>query len=125
VVVVARGSFPLFLRETGALVGTAILKPLVDGAEKVQPEIEIGWHLRKSAWGQGYATEAARALLARAFELTSEDTIWVVVQPPNERSLAVARRIGMRHVGRTERYYGRELELFAMTRSEHEVSSAP
>ena len=30
--------------------------------------VEIGWHLRRSAWGRGYATEAARACLAYGFE---------------------------------------------------------
>jgi RimJ/RimL family protein N-acetyltransferase len=94
------GSFPLFLRTSGELIGTAIMKPLVDGADAIQPEIEIGWHLVKRAWGQGYATEMARALLARAFALTREEKIWVVVQPPNARSIAVAKRIGMTYVGR-------------------------
>lgn len=111
------GSFPVFVRETGELVGTAILKPLVDGEDHAMPEIEIGWHLIKRAWGHGYASEYARALLRRAFALTNEEKIYAVVQPPNARSIAVALRIGMRHVGRTERYYGRELELFEMLRA--------
>jgi RimJ/RimL family protein N-acetyltransferase len=30
--------------------------------------VEIGWHLRRSAWGRGYATEAARACLTHGFD---------------------------------------------------------
>jgi RimJ/RimL family protein N-acetyltransferase len=110
------GSFPLFTREDDRLIGTAIMKPLVDGDDAVMPELEIGWHLARHAWGHGYATEAGRALAARLFALTREEKIWAVVDPQNVKSSAVALRVGMAHVGRTTRYYGRELELFALHR---------
>ena len=50
-------------RATGVPVGTVPLKPLPDGAG----EIEIGWHLHPDSWGRGFATETARALLARGW----------------------------------------------------------
>ncbi len=113
------GSFPLFSRETGALMGAALFKPLTDEAGVFTAEIEVGWHLPRRTWGQGYATEAGRALLDYAFSSLEEDELYAVVDPENERSMAVARRIGMHPRGRTTKYYGMELELFAITREEH------
>jgi RimJ/RimL family protein N-acetyltransferase len=61
-----------------------------------QPVVEVGWRLRRSAWGSGYATEAARAALDFAFtELGREEVVsFTVVE--NARSRAVMERLGMR-----------------------------
>lgn len=59
------------------------------------PGIEIGWRLRRSAWGNGYATEAATAALAFAFDSLHRDEVLSFTAVPNERSQAVMRRIGM------------------------------
>ncbi len=59
------------------------------------PAVEIGWRLARSAWGQGYATEAAVASLDGAFgplRLTEVVSFTSVV---NRRSLAVMERLGM------------------------------
>lgn len=113
------GGFPLFLRDTGELVGAALLKPLPDADGRPTEAIEVGWHLKRSAWGHGYASEAGRAVLARGFDRLDEARIHAVVEQDNPRSMAVARRIGMRHLGQTDRFYGKTLELFAITREEH------
>ena len=54
----------------------------------------MGWHLHPDAWGHGYATEAARALVAREFAAGTSE-IYAVVSPGNEPSMAVCRRLGM------------------------------
>lgn len=61
------------------------------------PAVEIGWRLARSAWGQGYATEAARAWLAHGFGAMGLDEIVAFAVPGNARSLAVMARLGMRH----------------------------
>ena len=61
------------------------------------PCVEIGWRLRKDAWGHGYATEAARAVLEHAFTILGLDEVVSFTAVPNEPSRAVMRRIGMRH----------------------------
>src|SRR4051812_38904681 len=48
---------------TGTVAGTVLLKPLPGGVG----EVEVGWHLHPDCWGRGYATEAARAVIDRAF----------------------------------------------------------
>jgi ribosomal-protein-alanine N-acetyltransferase len=61
------------------------------------PAVEIGWRLRRDAWGHGYASEAARGALAVAFEDLGLDELVSFTAVPNVRSQAVMRRIGMTH----------------------------
>jgi XTP/dITP diphosphohydrolase len=65
----------------------------------VLPVVECGWLLAPSEWGKGYATEAGLAALRHAFEDLGLDRIISIIYPDNERSAAVARRLGMRHAG--------------------------
>jgi RimJ/RimL family protein N-acetyltransferase len=108
------GSWPLFHKQTGKLVGVGLLRPLpAFGTGALTDDIEIGWHLARGHWGFGYATEMGRALLRRGFDDLGLLRLYAVVHPENVRSLAVARRIGVEYLGRTSKYYDRELELFA------------
>jgi RimJ/RimL family protein N-acetyltransferase len=59
------------------------------------PCVEIGWRLRRDAWGHGFATEAARAVLVHGFETLGLDEILSFTAILNEPSIAVMRRIGM------------------------------
>lgn len=61
------------------------------------PAVEIGWRLTRSAWGNGYATEAARASLDFGFRRMKIDEVIALSVDRNERSLAVMNRLGMRH----------------------------
>lgn len=59
------------------------------------PAVEIGWRLQRAVWGQGYATEAAEAVLAHAFDDLHLDDIVSFTTRENMRSRAVMERIGM------------------------------
>jgi RimJ/RimL family protein N-acetyltransferase len=61
------------------------------------PCVEIGWRLARSAWGKGYATEAARAALAFGFETLNLTEIVSFTVVANARSRAVMERLGMIH----------------------------
>jgi RimJ/RimL family protein N-acetyltransferase len=98
-------------RETGELMGTVLLLLLPPDST----DTEIGWHLHPSNWGHGYASEAARAVLSRAFSAGLAE-VYAVVHPGNEPSMQVARRLGMEHLGRSDRYYELELEVFRSER---------
>ncbi|MEU4563897.1 GNAT family N-acetyltransferase [Actinoplanes sp. NPDC023936] len=100
-------------RRTGHLLGTAFLVELLAG-EPLAPAgaTEIGWHLHPDAWGQGYATEAGTAVLAYAAR-SGVSPVLAVTYPENTASQAVCRRLGMRHLGRTDRYYNMTCELFS------------
>lgn len=57
-------------------------------------EIEIGWRLTRSAWGRGYVTAAARITLER-LRAAGVERVVATIDALNERSIAVARRLGM------------------------------
>ncbi len=127
--------------EAGVVVGAVLLSRLPgdDG------EVEIGWQLNPDHWGLGYATEAGRGVIGLAFGLervgtegvelsnaawsqhaslsgrgdrATLDRVVALVDPDNARSQAVCRRLGMRHVGQTDKYYGLALELFELSRAD-------
>jgi RimJ/RimL family protein N-acetyltransferase len=59
--------------------------------------LEIGYWIRTSVTGSGYATEAARALVDAARRLPGWSRVEIRCAPDNVRSAAVARRLGLRH----------------------------
>ena len=63
-----------------------------------QPLLEIGWRLKRSAWGRGYATEAARAAMELAFAELGRDEVVSFTVVGNLRSRAVMERIGMHYL---------------------------
>lgn len=62
----------------------------------VLPAVEVGWRLRRDAWGSGYATEAALPALRHGFADLDLTEIISLIHAGNERSLATARRLGLR-----------------------------
>ncbi|MFI7574991.1 GNAT family N-acetyltransferase [Micromonospora sp. NPDC049497] len=109
------GIWAVEVRDDGPVVGSVLVKPLPGGdGVTFTEDIEVGWHLHPDSWGHGYATEAARAVLDRAFA-AGDSRVYAVVAPGNEASMAVCRRLGMTHVGRrTDWYGGTEVETFAL-----------
>jgi RimJ/RimL family protein N-acetyltransferase len=63
------------------------------------PCTEVGWRLAFDYWGNGYATEAARAALSVGFELLGLEEIVSFTTVANLRSRAVMERLGMKESG--------------------------
>lgn len=61
------------------------------------PCVEIGWRLGAEHWGQGYATEGGRAVLAFGFEVLGLTEVVSFTVPENVRSRRVMERLGMTH----------------------------
>ncbi len=81
-------------RRTGEFLGfTGLAWPIFDAP--FMPAIEIGWRLARAAWGQGYASEAARAITAFGFEDLGLEEIVSMAVVANARSRAVMERLGM------------------------------
>lgn len=59
---------------------------------------EVGWRLARTFWGQGYASEGARAVLNYAFRSLALERVVAFTLPKNQRSQSVMRRIGMSRV---------------------------
>jgi RimJ/RimL family protein N-acetyltransferase len=58
-------------------------------------DVEVAWRLAHEHWGRGYATEAATGWLDLAFGPLDLPRVISITDPPNVRSLAVMRRLGM------------------------------
>lgn len=77
----------LFLGYTGLMPVTA--------PHPLGPHVDIGWRLVRSAWGRGYATEAAGAALEDAFARVGLSEVIAYTSPDNIRSQAVMKRLGL------------------------------
>ena len=82
----------IVLRETGEVIGDCgCVVQLVEEREQV----EIGYHVQRSLWGRGYATEAARACMIYAFHQLDAQRVISMIRPENVSSRRVAEKNGL------------------------------
>lgn len=81
------------LEHEGRFGGWCGLKP---GKAPIEGELEIGWSLDPALWGNGLATEAARACLEFAWRETREPAVVAITAATNRASQAVMQRLGMK-----------------------------
>jgi [ribosomal protein S5]-alanine N-acetyltransferase len=87
------GLWAIVLKSTGELIGDGgLTMQTVDDSE----EIEIGYHVRRDCWGQGFATEAARACREYGFRKLRAERLISLIRPENLPSRRVAEKNGMR-----------------------------
>ncbi len=86
------------------------------------PGFEIGWMLRRSFWGRGYATEGARLALHHAFTQMEQPHVLSLIHPDNAASIRVAQRLGESLVGPTQ-WLGKSALMYRITRAEWEVAN--
>jgi len=60
-----------------------------------KPEVEIGYHVRRDLWGNGYATEAARSCMNYAFDTLGASRVISMIRPENLNSRRVAEKNGL------------------------------
>lgn len=109
------GIWAIVPRAFGVPVGTVLLVPLAAADGAPAAEVEVGWHLHPGHWGHGYATEAARGALERGWNAGLSE-VYAVVYPGNGASVSVTQRLGMTPQGRTDRWYGVQLDAFRIER---------
>lgn len=100
-------------KETGEFVGVVGFS-----SPEGWPGFELAWTLARRCWGNGYATEGARAAMAYAFTALGKDRVISLIHPDNQASIRVAERIGERllerisHLGRDMLCYGIDRETY-------------
>ena len=106
------GMFAVLNRVSGRFLGRAGLKywPQFD-------ETEIGWVLRRDAWGLGYATEAASACLDWGFASLDLPYFTAMIHPENQASIRLARRLGM-SPSRSDVLLGDPVVVFVIARDD-------
>jgi RimJ/RimL family protein N-acetyltransferase len=122
------GFWAVELRHTGDFIGFTGLR-IPAAPLPIGPCVEIGWRLAAGHWGQGHASEAARAALEYGFVTLGLDEIVSFTALPNVRSQAVMQRIGMTHRGEMFEHPGvapghplRPHCLYRLTRRQWEAS---
>ncbi len=83
-------------------------------------EVEIGWRLKRAAWGRGYATEAAAPILAQGFAEGDMREVVADIHPNNHASLRVAEKLGLVFTGMVD-YDGQPARRYAITRTNFEA----
>jgi RimJ/RimL family protein N-acetyltransferase len=83
-----------FDRSTRAFVGWFALRPSNDEGD----ERELGYRLRREAWGKGLATEGSRALITHAFTHLGVRRVWAQTMTVNLASRRVMEHCGLRYV---------------------------
>jgi RimJ/RimL family protein N-acetyltransferase len=85
------------------------------------PDREVGWGLLSSAWGKGYAREAAVAAMDFSFDTLGWDKIIHTIDPANIGSVAVAKSLGSYVMGECylpDPYSHMQVEIWGQTRED-------
>ncbi|MFD5751992.1 GNAT family N-acetyltransferase [Streptomyces sp. NPDC127033] len=88
-------------RTTGAWLGWFCLAPRPAPEPGGEPDwhvVELGYRLRRAAWGRGYATEGARALVRTAFTALGAERVTAQTMTVNTGSRRVLEKAGLRYV---------------------------
>jgi len=112
--------WPIFLRSTGEHVGCCGLRPY----RPEQRVFELGFHLRPAHWGRGYATEAARAVIAYAFDTLRATALFAGHHPRNDTSRHLLTKLGFRYT-HAELYppTGLEHPSYLLTNADHRAAN--
>lgn len=81
-------------KATGQFLGWFHFRPKPDGYDD---EPELGYRLRRSAWGQGYATEGSRALIDKGFAEFGVQRVFAETMAVNTASRRVMEKAGLRY----------------------------
>jgi ribosomal-protein-alanine N-acetyltransferase len=86
------GLWAMMLKSSGEVIGDCgcVLQEVED-----RNEVEVGYHVRRDLWGNGYATEAAKACMEYAFAKLGARRVISMIRPENLQSRRVAEKNGM------------------------------
>ena len=80
-------------KSSGAFLGRCGLLPWsLDG----KPEVELAFLIDKARWGEGFGTEASLGIIDHARDTLTLERLICLITPGNERSVATAKKVGMR-----------------------------
>lgn len=80
-------------KATGDFLGWFHLRPAPEGGQPDEPE--LGYRLRRSAWGKGYATEGSRALIEKAFAELAAERVFAETMAVHTASRRVMEKAGL------------------------------
>lgn len=105
-------------RDDDLLVGGVALNEI----DRAACAADMGYWIAPNEQGQGYAAEAAAALLAHAFAVVGLDRVWALVRPDNAASARVLARVGMSCAGNRVKDGDILYDCFEISREDHDRS---
>ena len=86
------------LRDGGTIIGKCGLSRIEEkfAPPPIRGGVQVGWSLAEPFWGQGFASEAARAALVHEFKTNDEPEIWAQTSDSNTASTRLMARLGLR-----------------------------
>jgi len=119
--------YAIFSPDETQLLGGSGLHPRIEPGG-----LEIGYFIRASATRRGFVTESTAALTRVGFEISEADRIEIRIEPPNEASMGVPRKLGfVEEATLRRRLPGREggplrdVTIFTMFREDFDPALAP
>ena len=113
-------------RTSGQFLGWFHLRPAPDAPPG---EVELGYRLRRAAWGKGYASEGSRALIDKAFRELGAERVFADTMTVNVASRRVMEKAGLKYVRTFHLEWEEEIEgtaegdvEYALTRAEWEAA---
>jgi len=108
----------IVLKTNSQLVGGGILRPSLDDLHA-----EVGYWIALPYWRQGFATEAARALVSYAFDELKMNRVYAFYMSSNPASGEVLKKLGLKHEGtmrKHQRKWGEyvDIKVYGMLREE-------
>lgn len=76
----------------GGFAGYCGIRPLLLNGQR---EVELAWHVKKTHWNQGIATEAASVSMRLGFDHFGLSRLVAIIHPDNRASRRVAQKLGM------------------------------
>ena len=88
-------------KSSGGFVGWFVLRPAEDGGmakmlAEGPEDAELGYRLKRDAWGKGYATEGSRALVEKGFRELGVGRVVALADKDNVASIRVMEKVGLR-----------------------------
>lgn len=90
------GYWATFIAETNTFIGWVLVRPMNFFNEDTDLDnIELGWRFKQLAWGKGYATEAAQAILTALKEQVGYNKFTAIAVSDNTGSIKIMEKLGM------------------------------
>ena len=93
------GIWKVSLLDSNTFIGWILVRPMYFFDEQTAwDDWELGWRFKQSAWGKGYATEAARQVMQALQNHEDVNYFSAIAMPDNAASIGIMKKLGMRYI---------------------------
>ena len=90
------GMWKLTIRENGQFIGWILVRPMDFFSDNPKwDDWELGWRLKRDAWGKGFATEAAKHVMSALAKQPEVKHFSAIAMPGNDASINIMKKLGM------------------------------